>query len=287
MERALLQLVERESDFQAKKKHPARWYRDNVGDALELKDNQNASIRSYEVKLSDIRTRLRTNSPLDAPWNIGLCLGYYETNDKAISYFIDSKEIPLLIRIKAKLEELGEVMTIRWARWLSFLAPALAPAVQYWFPKDVDEQDKRYAIISREYAARERFYQAVGRTVNTSDLDILFFRHHDLSEDALWAAMDDGVSLAQLPRPANLEANRLGKLEASPDLQITREESEMLHGFLEAYKRGAVWGQIYLVEYQKKNHAVVAKLPEPNENTQRLIEEALAEKTNPKEGGAQ
>lgn len=235
-EKALYDLIYKQQDYQLKKKHTAEWYRNRVAQNLSLLEVKNPSVRSYEDKLKHIREQLRKKNPLDKTWNLGAC----PDND------ISGAVIPILIRLKMKI---GNMLTIRRAKWLNILYPALKTIVETQFPNDINEQDKRYAIIPREYAAREKFYKAVGRDLDTSDVDTLFFHYGDISESALKAAMADDDYLGQPPIPfKGLLEDDIVSLNSSID-PLDDREIDLLEGWTKAYAVSGIQGQIYKNEH--------------------------------------
>jgi hypothetical protein len=246
-EKALYDLVYKEQDYQRKKKHPAKWYRDQVAQILSLLDEKNPAIRSYEDKLKGIKEQLRKKNPLDKPWNVGTCM------DNGIS----GEVIPILIRLKMKM---GNMLTIRRARWLNILYPALKPMVEAQFPNNIAEQDKRYAIIPREYAAREKFYKAVGRDMDTTDLDTLFFHYCDISEETLGLVITDNIFISQTPIPfSEFSEQDMSELTSKVG-PLTKKEIELLEGYTKAYAISGIQGQIYKWEHPEEMSALIGKI---------------------------
>jgi hypothetical protein len=125
--------------------------------------------------------RNKQPSELEKPWSIGACA----------QYNIPTDIIPILIKIqklKAVEDEegsLGEI-TIREARWIARLYPAVEPLIS----KSAFDDDRKLLwllFIADNYAQRERVSEQMNEQYpNTSDLDVLYFASEDfLSNDAL------------------------------------------------------------------------------------------------------
>ncbi len=161
IEKQLFALIVDEKDYQKKKKHPAKWYRNEVARVLKLEDKDNPSLRSYEERIRQIRQKL-SKTPLDTPWCIGQCL----------KYGISGDVIPSLIRVKEKIRD---KLTIRRAKWIGLLYPAITQMTTAEHPIDSLWFIQRLSFIGREYAIREQFCETMGKDVDTSDFDTLFY----------------------------------------------------------------------------------------------------------------
>jgi hypothetical protein len=109
---ALTGLLQQEADFLEKKKHPAKWYRDEAGKALKLADRDNPSLRSYEVLLSEIRPRLLKHNPIDDPWSI-------TTLD---NWPIPPDALPIVLKAYKRHFEDKTDFSIRQAKWVARLS---------------------------------------------------------------------------------------------------------------------------------------------------------------------
>jgi hypothetical protein len=140
-------------------------------------------VSPTEDTLARMISEARNKQPneLEKPWSIGACS----------QYNIPSDIIPILIKIqKLKVVEdkegsLGEI-TIREARWIARLYPAVEPLIS----KSAFDDDRKLLwllFIADNYAQRERVSEQMNEQYpNTSDLDVLYFASEDfLSNDAL------------------------------------------------------------------------------------------------------
>jgi hypothetical protein len=204
----LLSLVIKEQDYQRKKKHPARWYREQVANNLVLRDDINPTIRSYEQYLNDIRETLMKRDPMDQPWSIGSSRNWKD-------YGIDPRIVPVLIKIQegqlntGKLEDaeqleksirrfarstgrvyVGNGITNRDARWLSWIYPLIqrmgkdkGEVTDYCELKDEDEEKEPWPVmmwaypIARVYSRLEQGHEIFNKEAqfDTRALDWYFF----------------------------------------------------------------------------------------------------------------
>ena len=195
--------------------HPADWYRNKIAEELQLVDTDNPSLRSYEEKIKHIRKNLPI-TPLDIPWRIGHCL----------KYGIPGDVIPSLIRIR---EKIGDRLTIRRARWMGLLYPAVIQLATEEYPIDSPWFEQRLSFIGREYAIREQFCEAMEYNTDTSDFDTLFFTYGDISDEALGAAIADNIFRKRpIPQVPDLTSDEIEQIEEKLG-KITPNEREQLY----------------------------------------------------------
>ena len=173
----LLDLVEREKDFEKKKKHPAIWYRKEVATALHLHETENPSLRSYEEALKPIRAKYREKNPLDRPWDIGSC----------IRYDIPNELVPVLVYFQSHLEEQGEYpFTVRTARWLAKLYKAISLIIKEYYSNEIAlANDARMLMIAETYSRKELISEITNKPLDTSEWDKIYFTLGDLSPYAV------------------------------------------------------------------------------------------------------
>jgi len=236
IEKKLFALIVEEKDYQKKKRHPANWYRNKVAEELQLADKENPSLRSYEEKIRHIRQKL-SETPLDIPWCIGKCL----------KHGIPGDVIPSLIRIK---EAIGDKLTVRRARWIGLLYPAITRLATGEHPVDSRWFEQRLSFIGREYAIREQFCEAMGGDIDTSDFDTLFFTFGDISDEALATATVDNI-FAKRPTPQtpHLTSDQIAQIEGKLG-KITPNERGILHGLMQATASGAVAQRNYMYKHR-------------------------------------
>ena len=112
IKRTVSQLVEQEKDWENKKKHPSRWYRNKAAKILRLDENNNPSLRSYEELCRATRKNARVQNPVDKLWNSALL-----DNEP-----LDSNIIPWVINSQYNLKKyLSRPLTIREVKWFSRL----------------------------------------------------------------------------------------------------------------------------------------------------------------------
>jgi len=207
-----------------------------VAKVLELADKDNPSLRSYEEKIRQIRQKL-SKTPLDTPWCIGQCL----------EYGIPGDVIPSLILIK---EIIGDKLTIRRAKWIDLLYPAITQLATEEHPVDSLWFIQRLSFIGREYAIREQFCEAMGKDVDTSDFDTLFFTYGDISDEALAAATTDNIFVKRaIPNIMQLAPDEIAQLETKLG-KITQHERDTIYGLLQAAARGAVAQRNYTYRHR-------------------------------------
>jgi len=177
----LITLVEKEKDFEKKKKHPAIWYREAIAQVLNLSEHDNPSLRSYEEALKPVRAKFREKNPLDEHWTIGA----------SAKYNISPDILPILLSIAQVLNQSppswvpAEVkpqlpFSIRQALWISRLYPLLSKAAERTKPGNSKAQYAIMFIIASQYAWKERTAEVMGKTIlDTTDLDEIYFTHEN------------------------------------------------------------------------------------------------------------
>jgi len=149
----IIELIKKEQDTQKKKKHPANWYRDEVAKTLNLKDENNPSLRSYEEAIRKLKKKLVEPNPLDQRWTLGACSAY--------SQFFPPDSLSLLMDYKKYF------LTIRHAIWIVRL--------RYLVAEKYPQKEAPF-WISSAYARAERFSQMVEKKAfDTTELDKTFF----------------------------------------------------------------------------------------------------------------
>jgi hypothetical protein len=193
-----LHLIKKENDFALKKVHEAKWYRDEVGKALELDEDHNPSLRSYEVLLNVLRKKMRELDPLEKPWSIGVC----EANqipDSAIPMLIEYKEISLresqMNRIKPDYKPMMGPLTIRKARWMAKLAACVEPMAREIFPHDRQPFIALTSAIAERYSNAEHNSILLNKdpetfTFDTNKIDTLIFCEPHATLDQLIQNID-------------------------------------------------------------------------------------------------
>jgi len=184
-----LQLVKEQKDFTSPKKHSAAWYRNQVGLDLNLVEDVNPSIRSYEDLLRLIRHNLRRTDPLGEPWTIGSC----EKNgipDSAIPMLIEfqkycndrNKELKFLEMVKWEL-------SVRDAKWMARLFPSVDAVAKKYCAKYAIDRIVVLSWIAKIYSKKE-FYAGItdksgnsNSTFNTYKIDkSVFYEPHTTVE---------------------------------------------------------------------------------------------------------
>ena len=109
---------------------------------------------------------------------------------------------------------------------------------------------QRLSFIGREYAIREQFCEAMGKDVDTSDFDTLFFTYGDISDEALAAATTDNIFAKRAKSDImQLVPDEIAQLE--PKLgKITQRERDTIYGLSQATARGAVTQRNYIYEHR-------------------------------------
>jgi hypothetical protein len=177
IEKELFKLLTKENDVDKKKKHPAKWYRDQVSKSLKLAETDNPSLRSYENFIHDLKKNIKVPNDLDNQWSIG----------SSIRYDIPADIIPKIIELEVIFghrvteEDPRVSLSIRSVRWMAKLYHSIINLVTSLFPEIVRETTNnipKYFIyeISQIYAYEEYINEHTEKQdFNTCDLDRLFF----------------------------------------------------------------------------------------------------------------
>lgn len=209
-------------------------------------------IANNPDKIEEIKLRIKKNydTCLDKRWSIG----------NGLKHGISNNVIPLLIRIRSKLKK--HPLTVRHARWISYLYPAIERLVNEQYPDNIEEQDKRYILIPREYALREKFCSDMERDFDTSDFDTLFFEYRDISEEAIGYAMADNVlkDNTKIPYNDDLLEKGMEELEQILGRKITETEYELFQGYLKAFAQSAINGKMYVHEHAENLVPLISEL---------------------------
>jgi len=169
IKRTVSRLVDHEKDWENKKKHPSRWYRNETAKLMGLDETDNPSLRSYEELCRAIRKKVRVQNSVDKPWNTALL------DNEAL----DSDIIPWVIKAQYNRKKyLSKPLTIREVKWFS----KLFGFRKYIKPLSEVEGDKYLKFLflsnvlatwSQVYADRERIDLFAGiQDQDYSDLDI-------------------------------------------------------------------------------------------------------------------
>jgi hypothetical protein len=184
----VFELITAENDTGSKKKHPAKWYRAETANKLELKEEENPSLRSYEDLVTEIRSYLKKQNPLDEPWSFGSLINYPLPPDKIIEVWRLCENL----RTGEPVRELpgvgGEIvldefykkfklkwLTIRQVRWYIILRsiptgfeddPDIDPAMK------IPEIYRRLAMVQAiHYAKLEQQSELLNKSLITTDID--------------------------------------------------------------------------------------------------------------------
>jgi len=184
IEEAVYWLIKTENDTEKKKKHPAKWYREEVAKKLSLSESNNPSLRSYEVLIAKFKEQLKIKDPLDQPW----CLG------ASIKEHISPEITPVIFEMLRSFP-VSDILTVRIVRWIAHLYPPISELLHEEYPDDRNRQLACVGLLAREYAIREELSSNVKDEAypDTHDMDRLFFILGDLSDDALAAASADNI----------------------------------------------------------------------------------------------
>lgn len=182
IEDVLYQLINQELDYFDKKKHAAKWYRDETAELLKIPESKNPSLRSYQDRIDLYRRSLKNKTPLDFPWTIGAC----------VKYNIPAEFIPELLEIKSVPKT---TLTIREALWFVKLYPVLMPVIEKLFPKlDKGAILGRANIVTDQYARAAQIAEALDKPINTEVFDNIYFIQQDFSAKSLY----EGTLLTEL-----------------------------------------------------------------------------------------
>jgi hypothetical protein len=237
----------------------------------ELFEGKVAVLPSEDAVIKRV-TKLRREveetppNPLDSPWNIGA----------SMKYEIPADATPLLIRLKPLLKD--PFFTVRVAKWISLLFPALKPLVERHFSQDSYEQDKRYVFIPVAYANREQVNESKGEKAkdcpDTMDMDVLFFKYGDVSEMALVAAVADTVNSGFWDKPwlHQFVKPREGWLASalSQAGDVPEPQRRIVAEIYEAYAKSQVSLLLYIKHEHPENWALL--FGEPFEKTEQRME---------------
>lgn len=127
--------------------------------------------------------------PLDEPWSVGCC----------IKFDIPANIVPAIISLQKKRIKIQKPLTIREARWISTLSPALNPILQNNNNPDRTLGNEDILLqIACYYARAEQISELTGDSYpNTSNLDDLYLIKEDISFEAL---MDGFVNTTSLKK---------------------------------------------------------------------------------------
>lgn len=164
MENKLLARLVKEGDFDKKKKHPAKWYREKVALDLKLSDAKNPTLRTYESVLGPLRNQLRTKDILDEPWSIG---GYMQKELEPLFKLTSEDNLNILKVHKWQITtaEISKRLSIRQALWIVRLV-----AIVDYISKGVDREHLLWEC-SFQYAVWEKVCKVRGEELYTRDLD--------------------------------------------------------------------------------------------------------------------
>lgn len=183
IQKKLLELLKRENDVDKKKKHAAKWYRNEVGKALNLPEENNPLLRSYEVHIRRLKRKLQAHDPLDEPWTIGSC----EKNgisDSAIPMLIEFQKICNDLNKDLKFPEVWNwELSVRKAKWMARLFPSVDAEASKYFAKQTTEKIIVLSSIANIYSREEFNMGIIGKsgnfTFDTYEIDkFVFYEPH-------------------------------------------------------------------------------------------------------------
>jgi hypothetical protein len=131
-----------------------------------LRENKN------EIDTRRAKNTFIPNKQLDTPWSVGSCL---QSN-------IPPAMVPLLIEIQQVFQ--GRELTIRQCRWIAFLYQSVTASEVLKNKWEPDQLKENISIMAEMFAKREKMGEIMGKTINTSDLDIFF--SNDVDSLKLW-----------------------------------------------------------------------------------------------------
>lgn len=109
-------LLKKDDDFQKKKKHPTKFYRDAVAKQLKLSEENNPSLRSYEEEVKKLRIKFKKPDPLDNPWSIATLPAFPISPDA----------LPSVLKAWIYMNgNFNDDLTVRCALWVSRLYAVL------------------------------------------------------------------------------------------------------------------------------------------------------------------
>ena len=159
----MFDLITKENDIETKKKHPAKWYRNETASRLKLDENGNPSLRSYEDLVNEIRNYLKKRNPLDEPWSYGSLIDYPIPLDLIV-------EIWRICDKKNKLGS-GERLTIREVRWYVILRSI---PFGYKAHSKIQTPDRRHwtaMMTAKIYARFEQQCELANKRPDTWNID--------------------------------------------------------------------------------------------------------------------
>jgi len=255
IEESLIELIKQEDDIAKKKKHPAKWYRDEVAKFLKLSERDNPSLRSYEDKISYFRERLRIKNPLDAPWSIAASL----------KYGISPEATADLINVWKYCLAIGHTFTIREAKWVALIRTAIQTSRNVY--------QYRGALLfgyANEYAIRERISEILSSPMDTRDIDgnlcfqerdwdwVVFraigmiprlttkYYNKELSEYNLFSIYINAASYIAEQNMPEVDPNRIISLAS----ELSEKQAYMFAALLSYLSKGPLWREISTrVEY--------------------------------------
>jgi hypothetical protein len=177
-------LIIEENDIEVKKKHPAKWYRNETASHLKLAEVENPSLRSYEDLVIKIRTYLKKRNPLDEPWSFGSLVNYPIPRDIILDIWRMCENIRTggpLTNVTRKTGEVEPVqfynvfnkkeLTIREARWYSILISIPMGFEDNPVMNDPEMHRRAALAVAHIYAKYERQCELLNRYPNTIDFD--------------------------------------------------------------------------------------------------------------------
>jgi hypothetical protein len=243
--------------------------------------NKDPGMKGRQISLSAVQTLLAkwhkqekeriaagiSKDPLDRPWSIGLSLAYK----------IPADIVPILIRIKMLYG-----LTIREARWVSYLYPTLSELIDTVYPKDTSiSRIGRITIIAGIYSYQEKINDIITgnvskliSSIDTSALDDRYFIQHDISDTSL----ADGIIYAYLPEIAiELKNKQTGINNHAKDEykrvfgNLKMDDLDLLKEYIENRDKGPEHSQ----RWDKENQNKILKIREVLSNLKPEIKEAL------------
>jgi hypothetical protein len=190
IQKKLLELLKQEKDFYKKKVHAAKWYRDEVGKALSLAEENNPLLRSYEIHIRRLKRKLQARDPLDEPWMIGSC----EKNgisDFAIPMLIEFQNICNDLNKDLKFPEVWKwELSVRKAKWMARLFPSVDAIAEKYFAEQTTRKIMVLSSIADIYSREEFNVGIIGKsgnsTFNTYEIDKFVFYEPHTTWDEWW-----------------------------------------------------------------------------------------------------
>lgn len=178
------ELVKQEDDVHRKHKHPAKWYRNEADTILDLDEDSNPSLRSYEDLLGEAREYYKKPLELDRPWDVLDCL----------TFPIPGRVFDEMMKLQGYLLGRKKHLTVRRARDWAMLFPKLWPLLEETYGEDDAQNRLRLMQIAAYYGRLQQRAERTGsgEPADVSELDRDFLINRDVSGPTLrkwWASI--------------------------------------------------------------------------------------------------